>query len=327
MAKELKLSDRKILYYLNSNSRLSNSFIGKKCGLSKQVVKSKIDSWLEKGVIKKFITIFDSEKAGFSFYNIYIELDQNQQSFESLAEKLAGLDYTCWIVKGMGKWNLIVCVLAKGNREFRKCLGEIFYILGNSLIDHEIFTMVDALVFPNKVLFSGLKIDYDFQGYLGSEVKEKLDGLDYRIMKELSQNARIPSTELSRKLGQKPNLVNYRIKRLLKSGLISKFTLLMDVSKLGFNWYYVLMKVKQFDEKREKQLEALLKGLPGIFYLIRGVGNYNLCFEVHAKSSQELEESIKAVNSGFGDMVKKIDVAEVLEEIKCDFYPPFGEAK
>lgn len=41
-----------------------------------------------------------------------------------------------------------------------------------------------------------------------------LDGIDYGIIKELSDDFRVPEREISRKLGISPSTVNYRLKRI-----------------------------------------------------------------------------------------------------------------
>jgi len=312
--------DKKILYYLNSNCRLSNAYIGKKCNISKQRVKSRIEILKREGIIKKFISIFDDEKTGITFYNVYFELNQACIGNNELFDKITALNSTCWISKGMGKWNLVVCILASDIKEFRKNLGELFNLIGEYVIDFETFTVVDAFIFPYKVLFEGLTFDEKFYATIGEAKNRTLDKIDFLIMHELSQNARIPITDIAAKLSINKNTISYRIKNLVQDGFISKFTTLMDISSLGINWYYVLLNITLTKENEENLLKDL-KALKGVFYIMRGVGNYNVCFEVHAKSSQELEEQLNALRTNFNQIIKKMDVMEITKEFKCDFFP------
>jgi DNA-binding Lrp family transcriptional regulator len=95
----------------------------------------------------------------------------------------------------------------------------------------------------------------------------------------------------------------------------------MDLVPLGMRWYYTLLKVKQMNESAEKDLIKHIKNIPGIFYLIRGVGNYDLCFETHCRSPKELEAILHELHASFGATIKKVDNVEILEEYKCDFFP------
>jgi len=62
----LDLKDRKILYELDLNCRQSNAQIGKKVGLSKEVVKYRIKRMEEEGIISGYWTEIDSYRLGYT---------------------------------------------------------------------------------------------------------------------------------------------------------------------------------------------------------------------------------------------------------------------
>ena len=86
---QLDLKDRKILYYLDLNCRQSNSQIGKKVGLSKQVVDYRIKRMEEGGIITGYWTSIDSYRFGYEVYRYYI-IFQNatQQIQKEIIEQL-----------------------------------------------------------------------------------------------------------------------------------------------------------------------------------------------------------------------------------------------
>ena len=57
---QLDLKDRKNLYHLDLNCRQSNTQIGKKAGLSRQVVEYRIKRMEEEGIIKGYWTNIDA---------------------------------------------------------------------------------------------------------------------------------------------------------------------------------------------------------------------------------------------------------------------------
>ena len=61
---KLDLKDRKILYQLDLNCRQSNTQIGKKVGLSKEVVNYRIKRMQDFGIINNFWTAINSLKLG-----------------------------------------------------------------------------------------------------------------------------------------------------------------------------------------------------------------------------------------------------------------------
>jgi DNA-binding Lrp family transcriptional regulator len=65
------LKDRKILYELELDSRQSFRAIGRKVGLSKDVVASRVKKLQEKGIIKFFRTEIDINKLGNTYLRFY----------------------------------------------------------------------------------------------------------------------------------------------------------------------------------------------------------------------------------------------------------------
>mgnify|MGYP000228348027 CR=1 FL=1 len=60
-----------------------------------------------------------------------------------------------------------------------------------------------------------------------------LDDLDLAILAELEQNAKIPVSELARRLGSPQSTVRDRIRRLEEEGVIRNYAAVIDPEKLG----------------------------------------------------------------------------------------------
>jgi len=76
-------------------------------------------------------------------------------------------------------------------------------------------------------------------------LSQKLDRIDRRIIKALQNDARTPLTEIGTKLGVSDATVHVRVKKMLKAGVIRKYTVVVNESVFGRNVAsYMLMKVK-----------------------------------------------------------------------------------
>ena len=71
---ELDLKDRKILYELDVDARQSLAEIGKKVGLSKEVVNYRIKRLEKEEVIIRYSTIIDLFRIGLKKYKLYLRL-------------------------------------------------------------------------------------------------------------------------------------------------------------------------------------------------------------------------------------------------------------
>ena len=76
-------------------------------------------------------------------------------------------------------------------------------------------------------------------------LSKKLDRTDRKIIEALQEDARIPFTEIGTKLGVSDATIHIRVKKMLKAGIIKKYTVVVNESMFGRNVAgYMLLKVK-----------------------------------------------------------------------------------
>ena len=79
----IDLKDRKILYELDFDSRQSYRSIGKKVGLSKDIVASRVKKLEEDGIIKKYYTVIDYSKLGYEYFKVDLKLALSTNRYSS----------------------------------------------------------------------------------------------------------------------------------------------------------------------------------------------------------------------------------------------------
>ncbi len=71
-----------------------------------------------------------------------------------------------------------------------------------------------------------------------------IDETDYKILEILQKDARIPFTVVGRELGISDATVHVRVKRMLKEGIIKRYTIVVNEEVLGRNVFgFVLLNV------------------------------------------------------------------------------------
>src|SRR3989338_8254247 len=106
---QLDTKDRKILSELDVDARQSNSQIGKKVGLSKEVVKYRIDRMIENGIILRFHTIINYFKLNIVKFKLYLRLTKvDKEKFEEIGQYFYKHNKTEWIAITTGRWDIIV---------------------------------------------------------------------------------------------------------------------------------------------------------------------------------------------------------------------------
>jgi Lrp/AsnC family transcriptional regulator for asnA, asnC and gidA len=143
----------------------------------------------------------------------------------------------------------------------------------------------------------------------------KLDELDLKIISHLQENGRIPIAELAKRLNQPENTVRYRIERLLKNGVIRRFTALVDPRALGLNVSAAVM-FKVDPKKLDQILEKLIsmKDVTNIYQLS---GEWDLIAVVFSKDIQGLHTRIEELRRMEG--VKEMNVMITTRVIKSEY--------
>jgi DNA-binding Lrp family transcriptional regulator len=84
-----------------------------------------------------------------------------------------------------------------------------------------------------------------------------LDSLDWEILKALQENSRQTYSEVGRQLGVAHSTVYDRIRKMEKSGLIKRWTVELDLEKIGVNYVTACMTVYTDPKESENVAKAL----------------------------------------------------------------------
>lgn len=111
------------------------------------------------------------------------------------------------------------------------------------------------------------------------------DDLDYRIVRELRQNARASASDIARNVEANERTVRKRIDRLVELGAV-RLTAVVDPKVFGYG-----ISVDIFLEiapDHEEEILAMLLDMPQITYLAYGEGTSDISIETRFKNSEEI---------------------------------------
>ena len=87
-----------------------------------------------------------------------------------------------------------------------------------------------------------------------------LDKKDKQILLELDLNARIPLTQLAKKVNLSPQTTKYRMEQLEKKGIIKRYVTFFDVSKFGYLYYRLYIRLENTTTEEEKEIGVIELG-------------------------------------------------------------------
>ncbi len=140
-----------------------------------------------------------------------------------------------------------------------------------------------------------------------------IDKLDMKIIKLLEEDASLPYTEIARRLKLNESTVRKRVAALKQKGIIRKFTVVIEPSKIGFNTAAII----GVDVEPQKLLEVAQKlcEIPETRYVATSTGDHMIMTEMWTKDGKELSKIISE-KIGTIEGVKKICPAIILEKLK-----------
>lgn len=119
---------------------------------------------------------------------------------------------------------------------------------------------------------------------------DRIDDLDLKILSELSRDASISVPKLSKKVNINASVVYSRIKRLIKRGLIKRFTVIINDEALGLN-VKALTGINMDSKLRDNVLNELFK-IPEVREVSEVTGRFDVLVTMNARSLDEMHQLI-----------------------------------
>lgn len=141
----------------------------------------------------------------------------------------------------------------------------------------------------------------------------QIDEKDRKILDILQKNARTPYTEIAEELGVSEATVRKRISSLKEKGVIQKYTIDVDPSKLGYDTVTLL----GLDVEPDCFLEAVdqLRDIDEVKWVAKSTGDHMIMSEIWAEDGTHLS---RIMNDKVGKIkgVKELCPAIILDKIK-----------
>ncbi len=303
MAK-LDLKDRKILYELDLDCRQSNTHIGKKVGLKKDVVAYRIKKMQDEGVIKNYWAFIDTFRLGYQMFRIYLNFQYVTPKIkEEIIHYFTDYKDSLAVHSLKTEIDLDVIMWVKDIFEFYQFWERTLDKYEDYFSKYSISILTQAVIYKKSFLL-GENEDGNVLCYIKCGGKPvEIDETDHHLLNELAVNARIPLIELAEKLCCSSQTVNYRIKNLLKNGIIKAFRVNLDISKLNLLHHKVDIYLK--NHKMKKKILDYLQNKPYVEYINLALGWADLEPEFIVKDFNELLKILDEINSQFADVIKK----------------------
>ncbi|HKJ79157.1 MAG TPA: Lrp/AsnC ligand binding domain-containing protein [Prolixibacteraceae bacterium] len=118
-----------------------------------------------------------------------------------------------------------------------------------------------------------------------------IDQLDEKILKLITQNARIPFLEVARECGVSGAAIHQRVQRLLNIGVVSGSEFIVSPQRLGYNTC-AFMGIHLDKAKFHTQVVEALRKIPEVVECHFTTGQYAIFIKIQTKTNKHLKQII-----------------------------------
>ena len=315
---DLDKIDKKILTELSKNIREPITKVALKSGISQESCLYRVNRLVETGIIKQFTL---NLRLGYQFYKIAIKLaHNNKQKEKEFLDFLNNTQFVTWITTCSGDWNILFSIAAKSNKEFDKTLRNVTNFLGSNLGDYAIALDLESYVFTYKLLETHEKEIVNLAKKM-TNTKIDLSEKDKLILRELYINPRIKISDLRIKTKIDPGTIKYRMKLLEKDKIITGYRLILDLNKLGYLRFNLMLRVKDLSDEIIKSIITFSRQHKNVEFISRTIGSWDFELTIFVKDERELQSFIFDLSDKFADKIKETKSLILFDTLNKLYWP------
>ncbi len=322
MIYKLDSKDKRILHELDYNARQSNNQIGKKVKLSKEVIKYRVDRMIENGIIIRFHTIINYFKLGIIKYKLYLRLtNTDKNKIEEIVQYFNENKKTEWVAVLTGRWDIIIGFLVHNVNEFDDEVQTVLNKFSNYIQEKAVTTTVYLVHSYRSFLKNENKEIERIVYHTSKDKQENIDEIDNNILRILTNNGRLPITEIANKLKLTPRIIQYRVKELEKKKIILAYKVHIEPKALEKIFCKVILYLGNITQNRLKTLINYVSSLDGVIWPQRVMGSWDLEIDFEIDNYDKFQAIILDLKEKFSDIIKNHEFCIVSKEYKLDLYP------
>jgi len=136
----------------------------------------------------------------------------------------------------------------------------------------------------------------------------KLDLKDKKILYELDLNSRATLNEIAKKVGLSKQVVDYRLKNLIKESAIKQFYTVINFSKLGYTQYKLYLKFQNVNVEKEKEIADYWTQNKNSVWVASCRGRWDLATSILARDINDFGEILSNFINQYGIFVLEKDI-------------------
>lgn len=310
---KLDAIDKKLLRSIYHNCRNPITQIAKACRISRDQAEYRLKKFESKGLIKKYLTIFNYSLLGYNeFAIVWLKLSSKKESLKKELEKNPNVISTG---EFLSNYDLFINFIFKDKQDFEDNFNKLLEN-NREIINYSIFSTTYSEFYPLKD-FGELKEAREYN-FTEPSKKVEISQKDLSIMGELEKNGRIKISDLAGKIDISGELLAYKLKQLRKRKIILGNRVQFDMEKLGFNFATLRLRLSHLEKEK---IKSFCKNHKHINALAFGISNYNCIVQFFYQEEKELRDSLRDLNNIFQGIIQRSELLLIEKEGRARTLP------
>ncbi len=321
----IDIKDKKILNELFNDSRQSYRSVGRKVGLSKDVVASRVSKLIELGIIERFYTEINQIKLGYFCFRFYLSFQNTTPKIkEEIIKYFRDCKYSILVASIRGEYELCLFILFKRIDDFFSFWRKTLIKYRNHFQKQVISAYNQYRIYRYKFLIKEGSDDYHINNkekdvtISGGEIV-KTDDLDFQILKLLSVNSRISTIEIAEKLNSNTNTITARIKKLKDLDVIQGYTI--NIDHLVLDYYVYKANIELNDYTKRTAIIDYLEKNNALRMVDESAGYVDLELNFVVKNPKQFHQIMEDLNLRFPNNIKDYNYFYIEKNHKFQFIP------
>ena len=298
---QLDALDRKLLYELDLNSRQSFSDLARKVRQGRDRVEYRVERLVKEKVIRGFTTSVNLYRLGLTIYKTYLRLRNNRERMVDFLTYLKRQPNVYRLALYDGGWDINIVMVARTPRDHYDSHVKLLSQFHDIVLDYGMYTIIDVHWFP-KGYFVNKAGSPALTG--GKPENYQIDQLEYDILKAIAVQSRTSVVNLAEKLNSTPAIIKYRIEKLEEEGIIVRYRLNIDHSRLGMLYFKTQLFLADYQQKHIKKFYDFCFNEPRITCFIEQLGECSVEIELEVDTLEQYHDIIDRIREEFPTLIQ-----------------------
>jgi DNA-binding Lrp family transcriptional regulator len=312
--------DEKLLYYLDVNARMPVKKIASLIGEKSEKVNYRLKRLFQDKIVTRCFAEVNPWKTGYSSFKVYFQfqgVDKNK--INEMYEFLLQNCNVGWVASCLGRWDMVVEILARDRYEFMKFYRR-FHRKYYECILYKVVGVTLERIFLNKKWLAP-QMSQVSASYMSGEPKKAIDSKDFIILRHLITNGRDSVKKMSDALGMPPTTISQRMNNLIKKEIITNFRIDVDLAKFNRIYCKAFIYFSEADEEEQKQLIEFCYNHPDIIYLTKTITPWDMEIEGQSSSFNEFTELINQLRNKYPGIIRNFEAVVINQETGASHIP------